>query len=107
MTANDYIYATLRPPQASSFEIRVVTLFGSAQNDEVHVEISTQLIRQYGSHKVEYEALSYTWGNPEDPEDIVVRTGDNAAVRDEMESSNAITRPAFSIAKLSVTRNLH
>lgn len=91
-----YTYQRLRKPEGDAGEFRLVTLLHGAQSDDIRVSISTHPLpgadpewEINSSDDISWQALSYTWGNLNEVENISVVQPDGRGGAD-----------------LSVTRNL-
>ena len=103
-TGEPYRYKRLKEPREGVLDIRLLTLFRGASNDNIYVAINVHSLNLPGTSQIQepeidvkWFALSYTWGDPQDPSKVFVLSGttsDNAA------------RPIQEESYISITKNL-
>jgi hypothetical protein len=83
-------------------EIRLIRLQPSHFGDDIHVEIFHESLSK--EHVLEYEALSYTWGSPQNAHSINISQTPEASVNNQL---SAVSVPSSGALKtLAVTKNL-
>jgi Heterokaryon incompatibility protein (HET) len=113
MSLGEYKYEPLSAPtrpdtstdKASSFQVRVVTLFPGSNEDDIRVAILPHTIRDDGDNTEDFEALSYTWGSAANPGNIFVQV-DHGVQEDQRLHPDVRQQSSTSLQTLSVNGNL-